>query len=284
MGSVCGAPRSYRWASERNSSVTRYISPSHQLPGGHLGPSPWKRSWVMCQDVTPYLPSSCARPRGLSASPGSSGGAGLLGPPAAAAAAKALRPLLPGPLEIREAAATEQPRPWWELPAVGREPGNKGQELACLRGRLECALRSGLPGAQVSMSPEPPLPLRGLPAHCTAPELGRSADGSAWDAGERPAQPLFPLLELSQDPSRHFCQTRWLLCVGRYSWTCRALALTSEIKGEGSASRIDGNLGLVSSLFGSDMACNPCQPPPGSVLSGPQAGLAGCTGLARGSL
>lgn len=36
-------------------------------------------------------------------------------------------------------------------------------------------LWSGLPGAQVSMSPELPLPLRGLPAHATASEQGEGS-------------------------------------------------------------------------------------------------------------
>lgn len=62
----------------------------------------------------------------------------------------------------------------WELPEVG-EPGNKGQELAFLRGWLECALWSGLPGAQVSVSPELPFPLRSLPTPSTAQEQGGAA-------------------------------------------------------------------------------------------------------------
>lgn len=86
----------------------------------------------MYQDVIPYLLSSSAQPRALSTSPGSSGGAGLQGPPATATTAKALCPLRPGPIEIKEAAATEQLWLWRELPEVGKEPGNKGQELACL--------------------------------------------------------------------------------------------------------------------------------------------------------
>lgn len=51
----------------------------------------------------------------------------IWGPPATAAAAKALRHLLPGPLEIKEAMATKPLWPRWELPEVGREPGTKGR-------------------------------------------------------------------------------------------------------------------------------------------------------------
>lgn len=96
------------------------------------------------------------------------------GPLATATAAKALHPLLPGPLEFR------RPLPQRRSGSsgsreVGRKPGNKGQESACLWGGLECVLWSGLPGAQVSMSPELPLPLRGFPAHSIASEQGEGS-------------------------------------------------------------------------------------------------------------
>lgn len=85
-------------------------------------------------------------------------------------------------------------------------------------------LWSGLPGAQVSMSPELPLPLRGLSAHSTALEPGEDFKRLSPGMLESTQLSLFPLLELSQDPSRHFCQARWLQCVQRQSWTPGFLA------------------------------------------------------------
>lgn len=95
--------------------------------------------------------------------------------PPPAAVAKAWHPLLPGPLDIREAAAKKEL--WQPVGAArgGEGAGNKGQVAACLRGGLACALWSGLPAAQVCMSPKLPLPLRGLPAHSRAQEQGEGS-------------------------------------------------------------------------------------------------------------
>lgn len=99
---------------------------------------------------------------------------GCLGSPATAAASSAS-----WALRDQGAHWQEEPGRWWELPEVGGEPANKGQESACLQGGLECALRSGLPGAQLSMSPELPLPLMGPPAHTTAQSKWTAVEGSA---------------------------------------------------------------------------------------------------------
>lgn len=55
------------------------------------------------------------------------------------------------------------------------QPRNRGRELACLRGGLEWALWSGLPGAQVRMSPELLFPPRRLPTLCIAREQGEGS-------------------------------------------------------------------------------------------------------------
>lgn len=111
----------------------------------------------------------------------------------------------------------------------------------------------------MSVSPELPLPLRGLPAHSTALEPGegrRSLSPGVLEGTQLSLSFLFQncprtLQDSSARPGG--CRVRaqgWapgLLAV-------LALPLASGIKGEGSADRIDGDLGLVSSLFGSDMA------------------------------
>lgn len=140
------------------------ISPSHQHPRGTLDPP--------LEAVSPCLPSSSAHPRSSSPLRGTQMALGCLG--ALTAPAKALHPLLPGPLELGRPLPQSRSGSSGSC-EVGRKPGNKGQELACLWGGLECVLWSGLPGAQVSMSPELPLPLRGLPAHSTASEQGEGS-------------------------------------------------------------------------------------------------------------
>lgn len=144
-------------------------------------------------------------------------------------------PQPPGPLETREVTGRKQTRRRWELPEVGGEPANRGQESACLQGGLECALWSGLPGAQVSVSPELPLPLRASPP---TPQLRASRGrwkAQLWDARAL-ASGSPSSLEPSLDPSRSFFQTRWPPYVGRLSWTpgpwlVPALAPTCGITG-----------------------------------------------------
>lgn len=79
---------------------------------------------------------------------------------------------------------------WWALPEVGREPQNKGQASACLWGGLECAPWSGLPGAQVSVSPELPLPPEASPP-TRQPRSRGGQQEAVQDAGEHPAGALF---------------------------------------------------------------------------------------------
>lgn len=177
---MCEVPLEATGGLLMESQCLRPISPSHQHPRGLLGPSPWKRSWVRCQAVTPYVPSSSAQPRGLPTSLRSSGGAGMSGGHLRYSSSKGSAPSASWALRNQGGRC-----PPAALAVVGaassgeRARGQRAGELACLWGGLACVLWSGLPGAQVNVSPELPLPRRGLPAHSPAPERG----------GQQKAQP-----------------------------------------------------------------------------------------------
>lgn len=131
----------------------------------------WKSSWVRCKGVRPHLPSPGAQPRGLPTSLRSSGSTGMSG----GHLPLQQPPLLPEPLEIREVTGRKQPCGAVGAARGGERAREKGQELSCLWGGLECVLWSGLPGAQVSMSPELPLLLRGPPRPLHSSEQGEGS-------------------------------------------------------------------------------------------------------------
>lgn len=93
-------------------------------------------------------------------------------------------------------------------------------------------LWSGSPGAQVSVSPELPLPPRGLPPTPQFRSQGgqQKTQPGSWGAL---VQPLFPLPQLSQEPWRHSARPGCSVSGGRAgllgSWPALALALTARI-------------------------------------------------------
>lgn len=83
------------------------------------------------------------------------------------------------------------------------------------------------------VSPELPLPLRGLPPTPQLQSQGGQQNTQPGNWGAL-AQPLFPLPELSQEPWRHSARAGCSVSGGRAgllgSWPVLALALTSRIR------------------------------------------------------